>query len=63
MAHFTPFFAIHCVFLQLCLEKGLKDDEINNGNSLWFTSNEVDVVSHRRVTVADVAISAFQSGL
>ena len=63
MAHFTTFFAIHCVFLQPCLEKGLRDDQINNGNPLWLTAKEVAVVSHLRVPVADVAIPAFQSGL
>ena len=59
-----PHFLRFIVFsLQLCLEKGLKDDQINNGNSLWFTAKELAVVSHFRAPVADVAISAFQSGL
>ena len=63
VAHFTPLFVIHCVFLELCLEKELKDDEVNNGNSLWFKSKEVAVLIHLRVPVAEVAIPAFQSGL
>ena len=59
MAHFTPFFAIHCFSLQLCLEKGLKDDQINDGISLWITAKELAVMGYLRAPVADVAISAF----
>ncbi|XP_075256023.1 uncharacterized protein LOC142348534 [Convolutriloba macropyga] len=44
-------------------KKELKDDEVNNGNSLWFKSKEVAVLIHLRVPVAEVAIPAFQSGL
>ena len=49
--------------LQLFLEKGLKDDQINNGSSLLITAQEIAVVSHLKATFADVAISAFQSEL
>ena len=59
MAHVTPFFAIHCFSLQLCLEKGLKDDQINDGISIWITAKELAVIGHLRASVADVAISSF----
>ena len=59
MAHFTPFFAIHCFSLQLCLEKGLKDDQINDSISIWITAKELAVMGNLRAPVADVAISAF----
>ena len=49
--------------LKLCLEKGLKDDQVDNGNSVWITAKNLAVVSHLRAPAADVAISAFQSGL
>ena len=59
-----PHFLRFIVFsLQLCLEKGLKDNQIKNGSSLCITTKELAVVSHLRATFADVAISAFQSGL
>ena len=49
--------------LQLCLEKGLEDDQINNGNLLLSMAEELAVVSHLRAPVADVAVSAFHSEL
>ena len=59
-----PHFLRFIVFsLQLGLEKGLKDDQINNGNSLWLAAQLLADVSHLRVPVADVANSSFQSGL
>ena len=58
--HFLRFLVFS---LKLCHEKGLKDDQVNNGNSLWITAKNLADVSHLRAPVADVAIWAFQSGL
>ena len=59
-----PHFLHFIVFsLKLCLEKGLKYDQINNGNSFWIIAKDLAVVGHLRAAVADVAISAFQSEL
>ena len=59
-----PHFLQIIVFsVQLCLEKGFTDDQINNGNSLWIAGKELAVVCHLRAPVADVANSAFPSGL
>ena len=60
LPHFLQFIVFS---LQLCLEKGFKDDQINNGNSLWITARELALVFHLRAPVADVAIQAFHSGL
>ena len=60
LPHFWHFIVFS---LKLCLENGLKYDPINNGNLFWIIAKELAVVGHLRAPVADVANSAFQSGL
>ena len=60
LPHFLQFIVFS---LQLCLEKGLKDGQIINGNSFWIIAKELAVVDQLRAAVADVANSAFQSEL
>ena len=38
----------------------VKDDQINNGIPLWFTTKKIAGVNFFRVPVADVAFSAFR---
>ena len=58
--HFLRFLVFS---LQLGLEKGLKDDQINNDSSLWIMAKELAVESRLSAPVGDMAIPAFQSGL
>ena len=63
MAHFTLFLQFIVFSLQLCIEKGFEDDQTNNDNLFWILAKNLAVVSHIPEPVADVVISAFQSGL
>ena len=63
MAHFTPFLRFIVLSLKLCLEKELKDEQINSGNLILILIEELTVVSHLRARIAEVAFSAFHSGL